>query len=222
MPRRFSWVFVCLVLVFALCFIVDNFLEMKFVRLCGVSTTLGIFVIPISYIVGDTLVEVYGFRAARRVVWLTFAAYVFFIGVLQIACVMQPAEYWEGEAHFQYIFSASPRIMLCSMAAFVCGNLTNAWIMAYMKEHYGRWGFRARAVISTVFGEFVDSVTFFVPAFRGVIPMEEILWMCAVWPAAKTLYEAAILPVTVRVVRYAAKAEGLEGAGVTEGQGVEA
>ncbi len=206
--RRFSWYFVCLVLVFILCFIVDNFLEMKFVRICGVSTTLGIFVIPISYVAGDAIVEVYGFATARRVVWLTFIAYAAFIGVLQIACWMRPAEYWEGEEHFRYIFGMSPRIMLCSMAAFVCGNLTNAWIMARMKEYRARYGFRTRAVLSTVAGECVDSFVFFVFAFWGVIPAEEILWMCVVWPLAKTLYEAAILPVTERVVRRAEKAEG--------------
>lgn len=209
MERRFSWYFVCLALAFILCFIVDNFLEMKFVRIFGVSTTLGIFVIPISYVAGDVIVEVYGFATARRVVWLTFIAYVAFVGILQIACWMRPAEYWEGEEHFRYIFGMSPRIMLCSMAAFVVGNLTNAWIMARMKERYARYGFRARAVLSTVAGEFADSVTFFVPAFWGVIPAEEILWMCVVWPAAKTLYEAAILPVTERVARHAAKAEGV-------------
>ncbi len=207
--RRFSWCFVCMVAAFILCFIVDNFLEMKFVRICGVSTTLGIFVIPISYVVGDVIVEVYGFVTARRVVWLTFAAYVCFIGVLQIACWMRPAEYWEGEEHFRYIFGMSPRIMLCSMAAFVCGNLTNAWIMARMKERCVRHGFRVRAVLSTIAGEAVDSVTFFVPALWGVIPTEEILWMCVVWPAAKTLYEAAILPVTERAARYAERAEGM-------------
>lgn len=207
--RRFSWYFVCLVLVFSLCFIVDNFLEMKFVRICGVSTTLGIFIIPISYVVGNTIVEVYGFATARRVVWLAFIAYAAFIGALQIACWMRPAEYWEGEEHFRYIFGMSPRIMLASMAAFVCGNLTNAWIMARMKERHFNLGFRARAIVSTVFGETVDSIAFYFCAFLGVIPLSEILWMCVVWPLAKTLYEAAILPVTERVVRRAEKAEGV-------------
>lgn len=207
--QRFSWCFICLMLAFTLCFVVDNFLEMKVVSLFGLSTTPGLLVIPVSYIAGDAVTEVYGFRVARRMIGITFVAYLGFVGLLQAACLLPPADCWEGEEHFRYVFSMSPRIMVCSMAAFVCGNMTNAWIMARMKERYCRYGFRARAILSTVFGELVDSVVFFVPVFWGRLPPQDIVQMCVVGVVAKTLYEVAVLPVTERVVRYAKRTEGM-------------
>lgn len=207
--EKHSWCFVYLTLTFSLCFILDNFLEMKPISIFGIPTTVGLLIIPISYIVGDTVTEVYGLKAVRRMLFATFMAYAFFVGLLYIACVIPAAEAWEGEEHFQFIFSMSPGIAFYSILAFICGNMTNAWIMARMKERYCRYGFRARAILSTVFGELVDSVVFFVPVFWGMLPPQEIVQMCVVAVVMKTLYEVAVLPVTERVVRYAKRTEGM-------------
>jgi len=207
--EKHSWCFVYLTLTFSLCFILDNFLEMKPISIFGIPATVGLLIIPISYIVGDTVTEVYGLKAVRRMLFATFVAYAFFVGLLYAACVIPAAEAWEGEEHFRYIFSMSPNIMLYSILAFICGNMTNAWIMARMKERYFQYGFRARAVLSTIAGESVDSVVFFVPVFWGMLPPQDIVQMCVVAVVMKTLYESAVLPVTERVVRYAKRAEGI-------------
>ena len=207
--KKFSWFFIGLILTFSLCFILDNFLEMKPISLFGIPATVGLLVIPISYIVGDTVTEVYGIGAVRRMLAATFLAYAFFVGLLYAACVIPAAEGWDGEEHFSYIFSMSPGIMFYSILAFICGNMTNAWIMAHMKKRYARYGFKARAIVSTIFGEGVDSVVFFAPVFWGVLPPMEVAKMCITAVIMKTIYEACILPITCRVVRLARRAEGM-------------
>ena len=209
--KKYTVWYTILVLVSLLCFILDNFLEMKVISIFGMSATLGFFVITGAYISGDAIVEVYGGRTAYTTIILIFVAYAVFSLVMGIACMIPAASYWEGEVHFLYIFKSSPKIMLCSIAAFICGNLTNAYIMVRMKSTptLNKLGFRCRAMVSTVFGEYVDSLVFCIPVFYSTVPTKELLYMCLVWPIGKVLCELLVLPITERVIKYVDKKENL-------------
>ena len=103
-----------------------------------------------------------------------------------------------------YLFTInSIFIALASFIAFIAGSFTNAYVMSRMKLSSGGRNFSARAVLSTVFGEGVDSVIFFPLALGGVIPWEEMPSLMISQVTLKTLYEIAVLPVTIRVVEFA-------------------
>jgi hypothetical protein len=205
MNSRISIPFTILSIVFCLCFIIDSFLELKVVNIYGIPVTAGFLVITISYIVSDCLVEVYGYSKARLVMWLTFVAHAITVSLLQIACWLPSAEYWEGEQHFQFIFGLTPRITIASMIAFVVGSSTNAYVMSRMKVSCKLFGFKFRAFMSTVAGESIDSLTFFPMAFYGLLPLSEIVTMIFVQATGKIIYESLVLPITSRVVVYVKK-----------------
>jgi uncharacterized PurR-regulated membrane protein YhhQ (DUF165 family) len=77
--------------------------------------------------------------------------------------------------------------------------------MSRMKLASEGRNFSARAILSTVFGESVDSIIFFPLALGGYVPWEEMpsLMICQV--ALKTLYEILVLPITIRVVTFTKK-----------------
>ena len=102
-------------------------------------------------------------------------------------------------------FGLAPRIALASFIAFILGSFTNAYVMSRMKLSSGGKNFSARAVLSTVFGESVDSVIFFPLALGGVIPWEEMPSLMISQVTLKTLYEIVVLPVTIRVVELTKK-----------------
>ena len=114
-------------------------------------------------------------------------------------------DYWDGDAGFHQIFGLAPRIALASFIAFICGSFTNAYVMSRMKLSSGGKNFSARAILSTVFGEGVDSIIFFPLALGGVIPWEEMPSLMISQVTLKTLYEILVLPVTIRVVEYTKK-----------------
>ena len=63
---------------FCVCLIVSNLIEIKIIDIGVMTITAGMLVFPISYIINDCLVEVYGFRKARFVIWLGFAMNLMF------------------------------------------------------------------------------------------------------------------------------------------------
>ena len=149
----------------------------------------------------------WGFRRARFIIWTGFAMNFLVAALGQIAVFLPSAPFWDGEAHFNYLFGLAPRIAAASFLAFLAGSFLNAYVMSRMKVASGGRHFSARAILSTLVGEGVDSLIFFPCAFAGVLPLSAMIPMMLAQTALKTLYEIVVLPVTIRVVNYVKRVE---------------
>lgn len=176
----------------------------------NVTFSAGVLFFPISYIFGDILTEVYGYGRDRRVVWAGFAALAF-AALMATVVVSLPAadsDYArEYQTHLLGVFGDTPRIALGSMIAFWCGSFSNSFVLARMKVvTAGRWLW-TRTIGSTLVGELVDSSLFYVIAFYGTWPTEQIIAVTLAQYAFKTSWEIVMTPVTYRVVAFLKHAE---------------
>ncbi len=187
---------------FCVCLIASNVFETKQIAFFGHSQTGGVIVFPISYIINDVVCEVWGFRKARLLIWLGFLMNFFFVSVGALCDWLPGAEYWEGDDAFHFIFGLAPRIAAASFVAFLAGSFVNAYVMSKMKVRDAGKNFSARAILSTVFGEGVDSILFFPLALGGIVPTDELPWLMLAQVGLKTGYEIIVLPITIRVVRW--------------------
>ncbi len=201
--------FVLMGILFNVCLIASNLFETKLFTAGPLTLTGGVIIFPVSYILNDCIVEVWGFKKARLIIWTGFAMNFFVVLAAQIVRLLPAAPFWDGGAHFDYVFAMAPRVTLASMLAFVSGSTINALVMSKMKKTTGGRGFSIRAIASTVAGEGVDSLIFFPIAFWG-IGMAEMLQLMLTQIVLKTLYEIIILPVTNIVVRTVKKHEGID------------
>lgn len=206
----YSLPFLILAVLFCVCLIVANLIEIKTVSLGGIVITAGMVVFPVSYIINDCLVEVYGFRKARMVIWLGFAMNLFVTLMLRLAIALPGAASWSAQQAMVDIYGSVPRILVASFTAFICGSMVNAWVMSRMKLASQGRHFSVRAIVSTLLGEGADSVVFFPIAFCGVLSPGEIIGLIVAQTVLKTLYEIIILPVTVAVVRRLKVVENLD------------
>lgn len=200
--------FMLLGILFNVCLITSNFLEIKVIRLFGITATGGLLVFPISYIINDCIAEVWGFRKARLIIWSGFISNFLVIGLAQIVVHLPAPPFWEGEAGFNFVFSMAPRIAFASLVAFLVGSFLNAYVMSRMKIASKGRHFSLRAIVSTLIGESADSLVFFPIAFLGLMPARDLLVMMGMQAFLKSLYEVIVLPVTVRVVKYIKKVDG--------------
>ena len=196
-----SPLFVTLTVLFCVCLIVSNLMEIKTVQLGPLELTAGFIVFPVSYIINDCMVEVYGFRKARLVIWLGFAANLLVVLLLQAGILLPGTSEWTAQAAMETIYGTVPRMLGASFAAFLCGSMVNAYVMSRMKLRDGNKGFSLRAIVSTLFGEGVDSAIFVPLAFGGILPWTMIATLMVNQVFLKTLYEIIVLPLTLRIVR---------------------
>ncbi len=210
MKKMVSVPFMLMGILFVVCLIVANLFETKVIKLGPVTSTAGLLIFPVSYIVNDCISEIWGYKKARLVIWSGFAMNFTVVGLAQLAVVIPAAPFWESEEHFNFVFGMAPRIVVASLCAFLVGSFLNAYVMSRMKISSKGRNFSLRAVLSTIVGEGVDSLIFFPIAFVGLVPENELLLMIATQATLKSVYEIVALPVTIRVVKFVKKIEGCD------------
>lgn len=179
----------------------------KVASLWGFEFGAGVLFFPLSYVLGDVLTEVYGYKRARRVVWAGFGAMLFMAAMSWAVVSLPPAEGWVGQGAYEQVFGLTPRIVFASLTAFWLGEFVNAIVMARMKIWTKGRHLWTRTIGSTVVGQGVDSLVFYPVAFLGVWPTELVLWIMVTNFALKVGWEALLTPVTYRVVAWLKRVE---------------
>jgi hypothetical protein len=206
----YSFRFITLVALFVTCLIAANITAVKLISLYGLLLPAAIVIFPVSYILGDVLTEVYGFRQARRVIWLGFLCNLIVVAAIWIGLVLPAASFWDGQEAYERILGATPRILAASFLAYLVGEFANAFVLAKMKiATEGRFLW-ARTIGSTLVGQGLDSLVFITLAFAGVIPLGALATAIVTQWLVKSAYEAAATPVTYLVVGYLKRSEGLD------------
>lgn len=192
---------------FTVCLIASNLFATKVFAIGNISLPGAVIIFPVSYILNDCFAEVWGYRKARLVIWTAFAMNFFVVVVGQIVVWLPSAPFWDGGAHFDYMFNMAPRVTLASLLAFLAGSTLNAFVLSKMKVAQKGRGFSWRAIVSSIAGECLDSLVFMPIAFWGTgISQLAVMMLCQV--SFKVLYEIVILPITNIVVRKLKAVEG--------------
>lgn len=170
-----------------------------------ITFSAGVLFFPISYIFGDILTEVYGYGRDRRVVWAGFATLLFaaFMAWLVLALPAANNPFMQGyQKSLEDVFGNTWRIVAGSIIAFWCGSFANSFVLAKMKVWMNGRRLWMRTIGSTMVGELVDSSLFYVIAFYGIWPAEQVLAVAVAQYVLKTSWEVLMTPVTYKVVAF--------------------
>jgi hypothetical protein len=214
--RHYDWIMVSFVMVLVLSNILSSAKIVDWgVSLFGLPLAFdaGTLLFPVSYIFGDILTEVYGYRRSRRVIWTGFVC-LGLTSLLLLAVKLLPGEaVWEqavGQRAYDSVFSGmtSGGIVLASLLAYGLGEFSNSFTLAKMKIlTRGKWLW-TRTVGSTLVGEGVDTVVFILVAtLFGVFPPALMATLIVTNYLFKVGIEALMTPLTYRIVRFLKAAE---------------
>lgn len=164
----------------------------------------GTLVFPISYIFGDILTEVYGYERSRRVIWMGFLATIIMAFFVWLAGVLPGLQDWEtevGQGAYDAILGGISGLIVASVIAYWVGEFSNSYVLARMKvATQGRWLW-TRTIGSTLVGQAVDTMTFFVIAtILGVFPGSIFVSLVVTNYILKVGIEVIFTPVTLTVV----------------------
>src|SRR3989454_8336882 len=105
-----SWRFITCAALFITCLLTANVIAAKLVVIGGVVLPAGIVIFPLSYIVADVLTEVWGYGAARRVIWLGFACNALMVLAVWIGGGLAAAGLLEGQGAHTEVLRPTPPI----------------------------------------------------------------------------------------------------------------
>jgi uncharacterized integral membrane protein (TIGR00697 family) len=181
--------------------LLSNIGATKFIAVGPLTFDGGAILFPLTYIVGDVLSEVYGFRAARRAIVLAFAMSILAALTLWIIQLAPAADFWANQSAFEAVLGFVPAIVLASILGFLSGQLVNAYVLVRVKERTREGRLWLRLMSSTVAGEFVDTLVFC--TIYGIafgLAFGDFLNYLIVGFIYKVGVEALLLPVTYRVI----------------------
>ena len=194
--------------IFVTCLITANTVAVKIITIGPVPLPAAIFVFPLSYVFGDVLTEVYGYRWARKVIWLGFGCNLIFVFFAWIGQILPAAPFWTGQEAYDTILGPVGRILAASFCGYLVGEFTNSFVLAKMKIlTRGRWLW-TRTIGSTIVGQGLDTAIFITLAFIGTPSFLPIMilyhWL------AKTAIEAIATPLTYALVNTLKKKESID------------
>lgn len=208
--QEYSAWFVAVVGLFITCLLVANIMAVKLIDVGGLIFPAAVIIFPISYILGDVLTEVYGFRRARQVIWLGFFCNLLAVGAIWLAQQLPAASSWDGQAAYEQILGFAPRILGASFCAYLVGEFANSFVLAKLKVRTKGRFLWARTIGSTLVGQGFDSAIFISIAFAGTIPAAGMLTAIATQWFLKSGYEALATPLTYAVVNFLKREEGVD------------
>lgn len=169
----------------------------------------GVLFFPISYLFGDILTEVYGYKRSRRVIWAGFGALIFasfmsyVVGSLPPASTMSP----DSQKAIDMIFGQVPRIVAASLLAFWTGEFVNSFVLAKLKVMLAGKFLWMRTIGSTVMGEIADTLIFYPIAFYGLWSNEQLISVMIGNYIIKVMWEVLATPFTYVIVGFLKRAE---------------
>ena len=177
---------------FVTSYLVSNVMAVKVISLFGLFYfDAGTIVFPFAYMLGDVLTEIWGYRTARKVIWLTFLCNIIMVLCTQIGVWLPSPDYLDETANaYNHIFSYVPRIVVASLTGFLLGELSNAWLMEKIKKITGNKRLWVRTIGSSAVAYLFDSLPFVLIAFLGVVSTHDLLLMIAFQYGAKLIIEA--------------------------------
>jgi len=169
----------------------------------------GFIVFPMTYVIGDVLSEVYGFRATRKAIYIAFVMEAIAAFTFWLTAYLPAADFYTNQAAFEAVVKPFTQLIIAGLAGFIVGQTLNAWVVVKIKERTKEKHLWARLIGSTIVGEFADTVVFCTIAAGaiGISTWGDFLTYVALGWVYKTVVEILVLPITYRVIAYIKRRE---------------
>jgi len=160
-----------------------NFLGIKVIPFFGVSTSVGIFLVPLTFLITDIVAEVYGKQLSRKFVLSGMISLVVVLVATAVFIELPPHERFENNEQYRTVFGASLRITAASLAAFGLSQFHDIWAFEFWKKKTEGKYLWLRNNLSTMVSQAIDTLVFMFLAFYMISPKFDALFILELaWP----------------------------------------
>lgn len=180
--------------------LISNIAATKLINIGPLVFDGGAVLFPLTYLLGDVLSEVYGFKGARRVIVAGFGLQLLASLTFWIVSIAPAGPGDLNHEAFAAILGFVPRMVAASLLGYIVGQLLNSVVLVRIKEKMGEKHLWVRLVTSTLVGEAADTVIFCLVAFGGLISAGDMLNYIITGYIYKVAVEVILLPLTYPVI----------------------
>lgn len=187
--------------------IISNIAAVKLWDFFGIPVDGGILIFPISYIVGDLVVELYGRKMANNIIYTSLGMNILAVLVFLLVGILPAYAGWNGQSSYEMILGFTPRIIAGSLAAYLISGLINNFVFEKIKKKFGEKRIFVRFIGSSVVAKFFDSLIFETVAFLGVLSVPEFFAQAGFAYLASIILETLLAPISCAIAKRLKKYE---------------
>ena len=210
MKQGTSALYLYIAILFVAVLLISNTVGVKLIEIGPLVLSGAVFLFPLSYIFGDVLTEIYGYRGSRRIIWAGFGAMALMTISYLIVQYLPAASFRGDQDAYATILGIVPRLAIGSLVGYLVGEFANSFVLSKVKVWTNGRYLWLRAMSSTIVGQAVDTVLFISIAFAGTISGAGLVRTIISSYIIKVLLEAIFLPVTYYVIRRLKEIEGID------------
>jgi queuosine precursor transporter len=195
-----------LMLSYAMLLVFVNIFDPRVVSIFGFVTDAGTLIFPLTFLLSDLITEVYGYKYARKTIWIGFMFSALFIIYGQIVIHLPDPSYPTHNDLFTTLFSLDRRIIIASACSYLCAEPLNSYILSKLKIKTRGKFISLRFVISTIMGSGADSFIFGVLAFAKTMDNYNLLLLILTMWSIKVIMEICGLPLAIKLAKILKKA----------------
>ena len=180
--------------------LISNIVACKLWDFFGIPVDGGIAIFPLTYIIGDLMVELYGKKLANYVIYIGFGLNILAVLIFLLVGTLPPYAGWEGQGAYQTILGFTPRILVGSLTAYVVSGVVNNIIFEKIRKRTGEKKLWLRSLGSSVVSKIIDNVLFKTIAFLGLLSFSEFMSQLIFAFVASLVLEVLLTPLTYLLV----------------------
>lgn len=185
-----------------------NVMCSKPITFLGIATDAGTLTYPLTFMIGDIVADVFGYKDSRKIILWGFFANLVFVCCAAVGVLFTPLEVTPLTESYDILFSYNIRLLISSFLGYIVGNLLNAASLVWIKKITGERFLALRTIGSTALGALLDTAIFTTVAWAGTLPVSDMIAMGLGSYAIKMIYEAvfatpldyAIVPIIKKYV----------------------
>lgn len=164
-------------ILFVTCMILANILGIKIINIGPLTASMGIWLVPISFLITDILAEIKGSKFVNSLIWSTAIALIFSFIFIKISIRVNPADRFTNNEAFVLILNSSSRMFIASTIAFLLSQFHDIWSFEFWKRKTHGKHLWLRNNASTIVSQFIDTTIFIFIAFYHIAPKFDFAFM---------------------------------------------
>lgn len=196
----------------------SNITSTKIVEIFWFTFDGGTLLFPLSYIFWDILTEVYGYKNARKILWMWLLWALIMSLTIMWVWLLPASPSWAFEKDYQNILWLTPRLVFASIIAYFAWEFSNSYIVAKIKLMMKGKMMAFRLIASTIVWQFIDTAIFifvafwwiwffsllsftYQPVLQPVFPLDVLIQICVSNYILKVGIEVLFAPLTIMIIQ---------------------
>lgn len=167
-------------------------------------------VMPLWFVMGDIIAEVYGYKVARQLIWSAILCQFLFAFTCGMLNSFHSPSGWGDQEAYNQVLGKLPRVAFASFLAILSGAFVNAYSISKWKIFFRGKYFWLRCLGASAIGEFIFTIVAYSTEFFGLVSSSHVVHLIVISYVIKIIFGLILILPAMYIAEVLKKAESID------------